>query len=151
MTKTLLHAIPALCSAALLGMGVAATGAAQDRSLSGELENGAALVSACRAADSARLCDGYLLGYLEAEPSVVYRDDLPSPYMQRVLRTRAPDHPQVQAVNSARYCLHSETSLAEIRERVAGFDLEAAGRVVPAEVVRQVLERDYPCRPPTDR
>ena len=35
-------------------------------------------------------CHGYLRGYIEAHPEIAFNEDMPSGFMQRVLRTRSP-------------------------------------------------------------
>lgn len=58
--------------------------------------SGAYLVQVCREEQSGQnlpgpgFCQGYLHGYIEAHPEIVFSDDLPSEFMQRVLRTKSP-------------------------------------------------------------
>lgn len=150
MAKLLLHALSTLCGAAIVGFTPAPPARAQ--APSEQLSDGSELVAACRSAnenpasEGSRLCNGYLLGYLQANPTVAFSEELPSAYMQRVLRTRAPDHPQTKTVKTAKFCLEGENSVAEIRDHVAGFDPKVAANIAPASLVERVLEQHYHCR-----
>lgn len=137
-----------LCSIALLG--AAASGASAGTS---GVSSGAELVQACRDAqqgddaDRAGLCEGYVLGYLHANPDVAFSEELPSAYMQRVMRTRAPVHPQTEALKSVTYCLQGADSVSEISAAIAGLDPESVAATSPASVVKRILDKNYRCRP----
>jgi hypothetical protein len=135
-----------LCSTALVAV-LAGTNAARAQERDYGLNTGAELVTACRLDGSGDrgLCEGFLLGYIQAHPEIGFRDQLPSEYMQRVMRTRAPDHPETAALKSLVYCLEDFDSLRQIREAIAALAPDAAGASTPAGVVEQILDRDYRC------
>ncbi|MBN7797222.1 hypothetical protein [Parahaliea mediterranea] len=158
MTRLLLHASVPLCSIALAcaaAMGAAPAASDVVADVATNVDSGAALVEACRDAqsgarpggsDRAGLCEGYLLGYLHANPEVAFSEELPSAYMQRVMRTRAPVHPQTDALKSVAYCLEGANSVREIRAAIAALDPASVAAVSPASVVKRILDKNYRCR-----
>jgi len=116
------------------------------------LTNGAELVQACRdeqssdASGSAGLCEGYLFGYVDAHPEIAFSEDLPSEYMQRVLRTRAPAHPRADVQKRAVYCLDSVESLREISASIARMDPDSVASATPSSVIKDILDQHYRCR-----
>ena len=149
MDKLLLHGSPglcrtvALCSAVLLPSAGMAAGPG--------LTTGAELVQACReeqsgaAPGSNGLCEGYLIGYVDAHPEIAFSEDLPSEYMQRVLKTRAPAHPRTNLTKRAVYCLESAATLQEISASIARMEAESASSTTPSEVIEDILEQHYRC------
>ncbi|WP_157976674.1 Rap1a/Tai family immunity protein [Parahaliea mediterranea] len=151
MMRFLVHAASFLCSTTLLV--VLAPARVNAEGSPPELRTGSQLVEACRmpagtqdTADSG-LCEGFLLGYLQAHPEVGFSDQQPSEYMQRVMRTRAPAHPETAALKSQTYCLNSLESVAQIRQAIASRDPASVAYRSATSLVAEVLERDYTCSP----
>jgi hypothetical protein len=148
--NTLLHAFSLLCITALVA---AASGVGGARAGNGDyaLNSGDELVHACRqdaaiqAGTGAGLCEGFLLGYIQAHPEVGFEEDLPSEYIQRVMRTRAPTHPETDALKRLLYCLDGVDSLANIHRAIAGLDPASVTADTPARVIEKILQRDYRC------
>lgn len=120
------------------------------------VDSGASLVHACRDAQAkarsdpygsnqAGLCEGYVLGYLQANPEVAFNEQLPSAYMQRVMRTRAPVHPQTEPLKSVTYCLRGADSLGDIRDAIAALDPDSVAASSPASVMKRILDMNYRC------
>jgi len=131
------------CAVAMLG--------AEARAQQPAIGSGADLVEACRqsstdAPEQAGLCEGFLLGYLEASTDVVFTEQLPSGYMQRVMRTRAPVHPETSAMKTPTYCLEGIHTIEALRAEIAAVDPSSVGEVPAASVVQDLLEAGYLCR-----
>ena len=113
------------------------------------LGSGADLVEACTeqvSGEASGFCRGYLLGYVDAHPKVVFNEELPSAYMQRALRTRAPSHPRTNLTKKAVYCLENEETLLEISATIALLDLKTAANLTPATLIEKILKQQYRCR-----
>lgn len=147
LMKTLLHASSVLCSTALITTLIWGNDA-QAQAGNYALRSGDELVSACRLSkpetkEGDGLCEGFLVGYLQAHPEVGFRDDLPSEYMQRVMRTRAPA--RTIPLTRITYCLEGKESLAHIHEAIAALEPMSVAADTPASVVEDILERDFRC------
>jgi len=117
------------------------------------LRSGEQLVQACGApvdegnAGPGRLCEGYLLGFLQGNPAVVFSEELPSAYMQRALRTRAPVHETTRPIKSAKFCLAGRDSVKALEAEIGELSAAAVDSLSPSEVILHVLERHYRCLP----
>ncbi|GAB3283820.1 Rap1a/Tai family immunity protein [Parahaliea aestuarii] len=151
MTRILVQAASFLCSTTLLVMlaheEANAEGSAQ------VLGSGSQLVEACRMPVGTNgltlsgLCEGFLLGFLQAHPEVGFSDEQPSEYMQRVMRTRAPAHPETASLKSPSFCLSSLESVEQVRQAIAARDPASVANRSATGLVVEILERDYPCPP----
>ncbi len=92
------------------------------------------------------ICRAYLQGFLAGTNQVVNEEDLPSPFMQRALRTKAHGgRERVEALTVGPYCLPAGESLDSIIEKLAD-DENAYGDNSGADyAIRQVLRRHYRC------
>ena len=91
-------------------------------------------------------CHGYLRGYIEAHPEIAFNEDMPSGFMQRVLRTRSPAHPSTDAAKLAVYCLEGDQSMVEISATIAAMEPQAVASKSPASVIDNILKHRYRCR-----
>jgi len=140
-----------LCALSLAGAmaGGAQAGSVQEGEGARWLRNGPELVQACRdewAGGERRRggpCTSYLLGYVDGNAQVAFSDTMPSGYMQNALRTRAPSHPQIEALTAVEYCLDSTENLGRA---IAELDPGAVAAQTPAQIVGMVLAREHRCR-----
>ena len=113
------------------------------------LRAGPELVKACREERTGSVqgeggrCSSYLLGYLDGNVEVTFSDTMPSPYMQNLLRTRAPNHPQIEALKSVVYCIDS---VEDLSSAVAALEPDAVASRSSAQVVVAILDRHHRCR-----
>lgn len=92
------------------------------------------------------ICKAYLQGYFAGRYDIVVKEDLPSPFVQRAMRTRAPrGTPGVAALKGPRYCLSRAITFEELAMQVIGLDQTFAKDVGAEQVIEAVLERHYPC------
>ncbi len=103
--------------------------------------------AATQAGSGQGLCEGYLLGYIQAHPEVGFAEDLPSAFMTRVVKTRAPSHPETNALKRLQYCLEGADSLGHIHTAIAALDPASVANDTPATVIERVLKQDFRCPP----
>lgn len=86
------------------------------------------------------VCRSYLQGYLSASDDVIPAEELPSPFMQRVLRTR------VSGTTQSAFCLPEGVRLDDIIGKVLLLEsAEVADDSSAGQLIERVLETHYRC------
>lgn len=93
------------------------------------------------------LCRSYLQGYLAGSDQVIAREELPSPFMQRVLRTKAAGRSErIDVITGSRYCLSGERPIEDLIGKIVKLDESFLRQARTAKgAVEETLERYYRC------
>jgi len=93
-----------------------------------------------------QLCGAYIQGYLDASPNIVKEDQLPSEFVTRALKTRAPQKDvAVKTVANVKFCVPSEGFLSELVTKIAEVEYDAKQHQLASSVVYSILKADYSC------
>lgn len=91
-------------------------------------------------------CAAYIQGFLAGRSDVVIEVDLPSAFMQRALRTRAPGgSSRVDTIKQAAYCLPPQETLRDFAGKLVALEGTFTAEVGAEPVILQVLDRHYRC------
>ncbi|NVJ60976.1 MAG: hypothetical protein HWE27_11330 [Gammaproteobacteria bacterium] len=118
--------------------------------LGGEFVNAKSLIESCKQVTDKnvpKLCGAYIQGYLEASQHIIKETQLPSEFMMRALKTRAPHKDvAVETVSKAKYCVPEKGFVFEFVGKVSQVDYNPDTQTLASTVVESVLIDHYSCK-----